>query len=133
MVPIICVDHSGLCLCSDPSIQADLCLSEETSQGLGTFPPWGASPILIPPSISFSFVLSGYMEVFLPFWKSEVLCQHSIDVLCELFCLYMFFLIYLLEDMSSMSYSPTPLLSSSSFPQDSGGSGASGMSQLVLS
>ena len=28
------------------------------------------------------------MEVFFPFWMSEVFCQHSVAVLCESFHLY---------------------------------------------
>ena len=71
------------------SIQADLPASEGTFQGAGTFsplqlPPWDTSPVLIPFS-PFSFVLPGYVEVFLPFWKSEVFCLCSVDVLCESF------------------------------------------------
>ena len=29
----------------------------------------------------FSFVLPSYMEIFLLFWKSEVFCQHSVNIL----------------------------------------------------
>lgn len=33
----------------------------------------------------FSFVLLGYIELFLPFLKAEVFCQCSVDVLCKSF------------------------------------------------
>ena len=88
--------HSPSRLWSFLSIQANFPTSDGTSQGVGTFlsqlPPWGSGPVLIPFSLSlffffifyFSFVLPGYVEIFLPFWKSEV-CQHSVDVLCKSF------------------------------------------------
>ena len=42
----------------------------------------------------FPFVLPSYMEVSLSFGKPLVFCQHYVDVLCELFHLYMYFLCF---------------------------------------
>ena len=43
-------------------------------------PPRDASPIPIPFSISFSFLLSYTVIVFLPSLKYEVFCQRSVDI-----------------------------------------------------
>ena len=52
-----------------------------------TAPSEGTDPVPIPFSLSLfsSFVLPNHVEIFLPFQKSEVLCQHSVDVLWESF------------------------------------------------
>lgn len=72
-----------------PSIQVDLPTGEGTSQGMGTLPPSQLSPWAAGCLGSFlfllPFVLPSYVEVFLPFWKSEVFCQRSVNVLYELF------------------------------------------------
>ena len=52
-----------------------------------TAPSEGTDPVPIPFSLSLfsSFVLPSHVEIFLPFQKSEVLCQHSVDVLWKSF------------------------------------------------
>ena len=52
------------------------------------------------------FVLPSYVEIFLLFWKSEVFCQHSVDVLWESFHLWVSFL-YILGRRWALH--PTPL------------------------
>lgn len=55
-------------------------------------------------SLFFSFILTDYVEVFLPFQKSEVFCQYSLDVLCKPLWTY------LREEVGSMSYSSAILI-----------------------
>lgn len=43
------------------------------------------SPLSFLFSILFPLVLPSFMEVFLPFWESKVVDQHSVDVPCESF------------------------------------------------
>ena len=49
------------------------------------------SPLSFLFSILFPLVLPSFMEVFLPFWESKVVDQHSVDVTCESFHLWMYF------------------------------------------
>lgn len=76
----------------------------------GTFPPsqpppWGTGLVPTPFSLFFfSFILTDYVEVFLPFQKSEVFCQYSLDVLCKPLWTY------LREEVGSMSYSSAILI-----------------------
>lgn len=80
---------SPLRLQNTPSIQYNLSIGEEPSQGAGGFlpsqlPPQSAGPLLIFLFL-FPFFLPIYMEVFLSFWIFDVFCQHSVAVLCESF------------------------------------------------
>ena len=82
--------HFPLRLQSYPFVPVDLTTSEGTLQCAETFPlsqlaPRDSGSIPVSLSLFFlsSFVLLSYMKIFLPFRKSEVFFQCSVDVLCK--------------------------------------------------
>lgn len=100
--------ESPLRFWSSPSVPAYIPTDEETFQGAGTFslsqsPPRCVGPLLIPVFLSpflflFSFVLSGCMEIFLPFQKSKF-CQCSVNIVKTVLYVNVF-LKYLWEKVS---------------------------------
>ena len=110
--------HFSPKLWGSTSIPADLSGQLGASQGAVSFPlsqlPLGrASPVVVPffSSLSLSLFLLFYpvlWRVSCPFWRSEVFCQCSVDVLCEPFYLEVGFFHVFVGEGEQMHLTPPP-------------------------
>ena len=112
----LCPQYTCCCPVLQGSEALSVPASEGTSQCAETFPlsqlpPRGTRPIQIPFSFfcSFFFCHAQLHGGFLPFWKSEA-CQRSVEVVWELFHMWMYFWCIYGERVSSTSYSSTILI-----------------------